>query len=131
MPTYNYECQACEHDFELVMRMSEYDSKVKPPCPDCGDGKTIRIFTPPMINFPGDGWSSKNNRISGQMAANRKRAGAKQHELKMDGAVPKLAPNVGGERVDSWSEATRLAKSKGKDTSGYERQARKEKANTA
>jgi hypothetical protein len=45
--------------------------------------------------------------------------------------VPSLAPNVDGERTDSWSDATKLAKSKGKDTSGYEKYARKERSGAA
>jgi putative FmdB family regulatory protein len=129
MPTYNYECQACDHCFELVMKMSEYDSKVKPTCPECGiDGKSCRVFTPPMINFAGDDWSTKNNRIAGQMKDKNRRLETKEREMKKEGRIPSLAPNVDGQRVDSWSEATKLAKSKGKDTSGYEKYARKEKA---
>jgi len=131
MPTYDYECQACEHHFELVMKMSEFDAKMKPTCPECGAEKqSIRVFvTAPMVNFPGDGWATKNNRIAGQMRAKNKRLKEKEREQKGDGMIPKLAPNVGGERVDSWSEAAKLAKSKGKSTSGYEKYARKEKAN--
>jgi len=128
MPTYDYECQSCEHPFELVMKMSEYDTKMKPPCPECGaEEKSIRIFTPPMINFSGDGWASKNNRIAGQMRAKNQRLKMKEREQKGDGMVPSLAPNVGGERVGSWSEAAKLAQSKGKDTSGYDSRARKER----
>lgn len=133
MPTYDYECQTCEHPFDIFMEMSDYDIKAMPPCPECGVKKeVIRVFTtPPMVNFSGDGWSTKDGRINSQMAENRKRAGAKQHELKMDGAVPTLAPNVGGERTDSWSDAAKLAKSQGKNTSGYEKHARKEKDSSA
>jgi len=132
MPTYPYECQTCEHRFEIVMKMSEYDSKMKPPCPECGaEEQSLRIFTPPMINFAGDGWSTKNNRIAGQMRAKNRRLAAKEREQKNDGKLPTLAPNVGGERVDSWSEAAKLAKSKGKDTTGYESLARKERTGSA
>jgi putative FmdB family regulatory protein len=131
MPTYDYQCQSCEHHFELVMKMSEYDTKMKPPCPECGaEEQSIRVFSPPMINFSGDGWSTKNSRIAGQMRAKNKRLAAKEREQKGDGMIPQLAPNVGGERVDSWGEAAKLAKDKGKDTTGYERLARKEKASS-
>ncbi len=34
-----------------------------------------------------------------------------------------LVPNVEGERVDSWGEASKLAKAKGKETTGYDRMA--------
>ena len=132
MPTYDYECEACEHNFEIVMKISEYDTNFQPVCPNCGaEKKSIRVFSPPMINFNGDGWSTKNNRIAGQMRKKNERLAAKEREQKGDGMIPQLAPNVGGERVDSWSEATKLAKDKGKDTSGYERLARKEKASSA
>lgn len=128
MPTYDYECQSCEHQFGLIMKMSEYDTKFKPSCPECGaEEKTTRIYTAPMINFSGDGWATKNNRIKGQMRDKNKRLAAKEREQKGDGMIPQLAPNVGGERVGSWNEAAKLAKSKGKDTSGYEAMARKAK----
>ena len=38
-----------------------------------------------------------------------------------------LAPNVDGERVDSWSDAQKLAKSKGKSAESYEPLVQKEK----
>lgn len=131
MPTYDYECGACEHAFEIVEKISEYDPKHRPPCPKCGaEEQTYRLFSPPMINLVGDGWAGKNLRIAGQMRAKNKRLAAKEREMKGDGMIPQLAPNVGGERVDSWSEAAKLAKDKGKDTSGYERLARKAKASS-
>ena len=131
MTTYPYECQSCGHQFEIEMRMSEYDPKVKPPCPECKSEEVLRLLTAPLINLVGDGWSGKDHRIAGQMREKNKRLAAKEREMKGDGMIPKLAPNVGGERVDSWSEATKLAKSKGKSTAGYEKYARQEKAGKA
>jgi len=130
MPTYTYDCETCETEFEDMVPMAFY--KEPQPCPSCGKmaKRTLGNRFPGMV-FKGDAWASKNGRIAGQMAERRKKAGIKQHELKMDGAVPTLAPNVGGVRTDSWSEAAKLAKSKGKNTSGYERLARKNKANSA
>lgn len=125
MTTYPYECQCCDHQFVIEMKMSDYSTKIKPPCPDCESEDVLRIFTPPMINFAGDGWATKNNRIRGQMARKNKRLANKEREQKGDGMIPSLAPNVGGERVGSWAEASKLAKSKGKNTAGYDRLARK------
>ena len=39
----------------------------------------------------------------------------------------RIQPNVGGEQVDSWSEAQRLAQSRGKDASSYDSLVKKEK----
>ena len=86
------------------------------------------MVTKPNFILRGDGWAGKNNRIAGQMRRKNQRLDAKQRERRKDGSGGvTLAPNVGGERVDSWSEASKLAKSKGKDTSGYDRLAAKEK----
>jgi hypothetical protein len=76
----------------------------------------------------GDGWTGKNLKIKGQMARRRAKLAGKEREIKNDGPGVRLAPNVGGERVDSWAEAKRLAKSKGKDTSSYDGMVRKERA---
>lgn len=127
MPTYPYECKECGHNFEFQMTISDYDPKATYPCPACESKETFRVFTAPMVNFAGDGWASKNNRIAGQMREKNKRLEAKEREQKGDGLIPQLAPNVGGERVDSWTDAAKLAKSRGKDTAGYEKYAHKEK----
>ena len=125
MPTYSYECDACETEFDDMVPMAFY--KEPQPCPECGEmSKRVVGNRAPGMVFKGDSWGTKNGRVKGQMAERRRQAGAKQHELKMDGAVPTLAPNVGGERTDSWSDAAKLAKDKGKDTTGYEKLARKE-----
>jgi putative FmdB family regulatory protein len=127
MPTYSYECDPCESQFEEMVSMAFYQEPQ--PCPECGMmAKRILGDKAPGMVFKGDSWASKNGRIAGQMAERRKKAGIKQHELKMDGAVPTLAPNVNGERTASWSDAAKLAKDKGKDTSGYDKLARKEKS---
>ena len=41
MPTYDYECDACGHEFELVQSMG--DSKKKK-CPECGRLKLQRLI---------------------------------------------------------------------------------------
>ena len=41
MPTYEYECDACGHSFELLQSMS--DKKLKK-CPECGKFKLHRLI---------------------------------------------------------------------------------------
>lgn len=54
MPTYDYVCDACEHQFELFQRMSE-DAKRK--CPECGKAKLRRLIGPgAAIVFKGSGF---------------------------------------------------------------------------
>ena len=83
------------------------------------------------VNFvlKGDAWAGKNLTLLKQMDDKNARLDRKQEEKKRDlKGMMRLAPNVGGERVDSWSEAAKLAASRGKDTSSYEPMVRKEKA---
>ena len=126
MPVYEYECGACEGAFEKRLPMSQYDDPQD--CPSCGSGNTERVVS--MTNFvlKGDGWTGKNGRISRQMAHKNRRLDRKTNEMKQDAPVVTLAPNVDGERVGSWSEAQKLAASKGKNAASYTDMVRKEKA---
>lgn len=123
MPMYSYECQDCEERFEASAKIEERNNPQE--CPACTSMNSMKVIDAVGLNFPGDGWISKNLRIAKQMKEKNKRLAGRERDWKKAGMVPSLVPNVGGERVDSWSEATKLAKSKGKDTSGYEKMARK------
>jgi putative FmdB family regulatory protein len=54
MPTYDYECDACGHTFELFQSITE---PVKKKCPDCGKLKLRRLFgTGAAVVFKGSGF---------------------------------------------------------------------------
>lgn len=126
MPTYSYHCDDCGLDFDKILPISLYNEPQN--CPDCNEGPARKMVTATNFILRGDGWAGKNNRIAGQMRKKNQRLDAKRAERKNDGSGGvRLAPNVEGQRVDSWSEASKLAKSKGKDTSGYDRLAATEK----
>jgi hypothetical protein len=95
-------------------------------CSSCG-GEGKRRFSLPNFVLKGDGWVGKNLRIKSQMAEKNRKLGKKQEELKRDAPGVRLVPNVEGERVDSWSEAQKLASSKGKNTESYAAKVREEK----
>jgi len=123
---YEYECSACDTQYTCNIPMDDY--KIPQPCPECGV-ENAKIFKPTLnMIFRGDGWSTKNERIKRQMKSKNRKLDQRQHEMKNDTNVGgRLAPNVDGERVDTWAEAQSLAKSKGKDTSSYEAMVHKEK----
>lgn len=132
MPTYTYLCRnnACKkHNEEYNCILSMDRHKEPQPCPECGT-KHEKVFRP-TTNFilKGDGWAGKNHRIANQMREKNKRLDARTNEMKRDAPNVALAPNVDGERVDSWAEAQKLAKSKGKNTDSYEPHIAKEKEN--
>ena len=124
MPVYAYRCDACETKFDRMLPLSQYDQPQT--CPDCGEVGRKDYGSVGFI-LKGDDWAGKNIRIKNQMAKKNQRLDAKQNEIKRDAPTVTLAPNVNGERVDSWSDAQKLAASKGKNTASYEPMIRKEK----
>lgn len=125
MPHYPYRCYDCGAEETRILPMSEYNSTQL--CSVCGSVLS-KLLTSPNVVFKGDGWSTKNERVKRQMRDKNKKLTAKQNEMKRDAPNVDLAPNVDGQRVDSWSDAQKLAKSKGKETKSYEPLIAKEKS---
>ncbi|MFG0258255.1 MAG: FmdB family zinc ribbon protein [Phycisphaerales bacterium JB043] len=60
MPTYDYRCNACEHEFELFQGIKE-DAKKK--CPDCGKNALERLIgTGAGVLFKGGGFHETDYR---------------------------------------------------------------------
>jgi putative FmdB family regulatory protein len=46
MPTYPFQCKACDHKFEKVILISKRDEPLAEPCPECGEtGKVERDWS--------------------------------------------------------------------------------------
>lgn len=69
MPTYDYQCQACQHEFEVFQNMSDAPLKK---CPECG-GKVKRLIgTGAGLIFKGSGFyitDYKNKKSSASPAS--------------------------------------------------------------
>ena len=60
MPTYDYVCDACEHEFELYQSIKEDPKKQ---CPECGKKKLRRLIGPgAAIVFKGSGFYTTDYR---------------------------------------------------------------------
>jgi putative FmdB family regulatory protein len=85
MPTYDYECDACGHAFELFQSISE---AVKKKCPECGKQKLRRLFgTGAAVVFKGSGFYQTDYRSDSykKAAEKDKPAGDSKGESKSDG----------------------------------------------
>jgi len=122
MAIYAYECQMCGMCFEKQLPMALFDEPQK--CPEC-EGDSKRVVVPVNFVLKGDGWTGKNLRVKGQMTRKNNRLKRKQQDHV--GPGPQLAPNVNGERVESWGEAKKLAASQGKSAESYDPLIRKER----
>ena len=101
MPTYDYECDACGHEFELFQQISD---PVKKKCPECGKLKLRRLFgTGAAVVFKGSGFyeTDYHSESYKKAAADDKKAGDKKaSEKKSD-----------SKKSDSKSESKSKAKS--------------------
>jgi putative FmdB family regulatory protein len=101
MPTYDYECDACGHKFELFQSITE---SVKRKCPDCGKQKLRRLFgTGAAIVFKGSGFYQTDYRSESYKSAAAKDAS--------DSKPAEAAKSGNGESTKSEPAKTESAKS--------------------
>src|SRR5207302_7532233 len=106
MPTYEYQCDACEHNFDEFQSMSEEPLKK---CPKCGKKKLRRVFGGgAAIIFKGSGFYQTDYRSESYKSA------AKAEQEKTKSADGKTGAN--GTSGDSGSASTAGKKDDGKST---------------
>lgn len=71
MPIYEFQCQACGHRFDELMRMSDPDPTE---CPSCHAQKVQRCVTAPSFRLAGSGWYETD--FKGDKDTKRNLAGA-------------------------------------------------------
>jgi putative FmdB family regulatory protein len=59
MPTYDYQCDACDHRFELLQPIT---ARPQRKCPKCGRPKLRRLIGPAAIVFRGSGFYATDYR---------------------------------------------------------------------
>ena len=52
MPTYDYRCLDCDHEFQIVESLSEHeaDPRASRGCPECGSDHVERVLTGAFVN---------------------------------------------------------------------------------
>jgi len=117
MPTYDYECDACGHKFELFQGIND---PLQKKCPECGKLKLRRLFgTGAAVVFKGSGFYQTDYRSeSYKKAADKdKPASESKKESKSESkpaATTDSKPESGGSK--STSTEGRSKKSKGKSS---------------
>ena len=53
MPLYEYRCDACGHQFEVIQKFSDEPIAI---CPKCGSGPVAKLLSSPAFQFKGTGW---------------------------------------------------------------------------
>lgn len=53
MPTYVYKCSKCEHRFEKILKLSEYNLPCESECPECSEVECVtRVMFAPGFGDP-------------------------------------------------------------------------------
>jgi putative FmdB family regulatory protein len=84
MPTYDYVCDACEHEFELFQGIND---PLKKKCPECGKPKLRRLFgTGAAVVFKGSGFYETDYRSDSykKAAEKDKKSGETKSESKSE-----------------------------------------------
>lgn len=127
MPVYSFKCADCRKLFDINASYSEY-KKGGHACPKCGGTHVERDFRKVAVDsfLRGEGWAGK---LIKENAYRKKRSAEMDQRMRERHTTPKLTPNVGGEVVGSWEEASKLARAKKvADTTIFERKAHEAKA---
>jgi putative FmdB family regulatory protein len=105
MPTYSYQCEACDREFEKEQRISEAAIRK---CPSCGKLKLRRLITSGNFILKGGGWYSDgygNSSKSAKSAKPSDAAGepASSSESKTSGTTKGSKPPSGSGTSDATS----------------------------
>lgn len=105
MPTYDYECDACGHAFELFQSISE---PVKKKCPECKKQKLRRLFgTGAALMFKGSGFYTTDYRSDSY-----KKAAAADTKSSSDSGAKSDSKSSESKSSDSSSKSDSTGKSK-------------------
>ncbi len=96
MPTYEYVCKACDHEFEREQRMSDPPLKT---CPRCKAKQVKRLISRTSFHLKGGGWYS-DLYSSAKKGAKK---GEKGGEAKPAAESPAAGGDAGSKSADSKS----------------------------
>jgi len=109
MPTYDYECDACGHKFELFQGIND---EVQTKCPECKKKKLRRLFgTGGAIVFKGSGFYQTDYRSESY------KKGAKAEKSSSESKPAESKGSEGSKSTESSKPAKSEAKSKPKSDS--------------
>ncbi len=105
MPTYDYECDACGHEFELFQQIS---ASVKKKCPECGKLKLRRLFgTGGAIVFKGSGFYETDYRSDSYKKGEQAAKDAKKKSTESKSSETKSSSGTKGSKSKNSSKPSK------------------------
>ncbi len=118
MPTYEYHCKACDHEFEEVQRITE-DPIQK--CPSCGKKKVRRLISNTSFVLKGGGWYDDGYHGNG---------GKTEKEGKANGSAAADASKSSSKKSDSSKESSKKSDSSQSSSQSSSKKSDSKKAGT-
>ena len=112
MPIYEFVCQNCGYEFELIRSFSDNSTPI---CPHCANQQVERQVGRPAIHFKGSGWYINDSKKASKSSANGKKAGSDEGES-------------AGKSTDSSAGDAKTANSAGHEAKGGENKSSTESA---
>ena len=124
MPLYEYQCTACAHRFERIVKFS--DAPVTT-CPKCGKETAEQMISAPAVQFKGSGWyvtdyarkgsgqassSSAKSEAASDAASDAASAGKDSSSAKPDAASGSTSGSKGGDSGGSSTKSSAPGESK-------------------
>jgi putative FmdB family regulatory protein len=115
MPTYDYECDACGHEFELFQSISE---PVKRKCPECGKPKLRRLFgTGAAVVFKGSGFYQTDYRSESYKKAAEKEKSSGEGSVKSTSDAAAKKHGEAGAKTEREGKASSKTEGEAKSSS--------------
>ena len=74
MPTYDYRCKSCEHQFTRMTKMDDRDVPTTEPCPECGKLEVFKCINAVSFSYSGTG-ARTTDHFNDRLKEMKKRAG--------------------------------------------------------
>ena len=114
MPKYTLLCKQCGDTKDVVHSIKQ---ELFFSCTAC-DIPMVKTIGNPNIHLKGDNWTGKLLKEKDLRTQKSQYLSKKQ---RLEHTPDKVLPNVDGQVVSSWSDAKKLAKSKGYNTASYDK----------
>src|SRR5262245_36496819 len=110
MPLYEYQCDACQHRFEMIRKFSDQPLEA---CPSCG-GHVQKLIYSPAFQFKGSGWYVTDYAKKGESG---KASGGTEKSEKSEKSDSSTSESKDKPAADSSSKSTSSSESTSKDSS--------------
>ena len=100
MPLYEYRCESCGHQFEVIQKFSDAPIEV---CPNCKSGPVVKLLSSPAIQFKGSGWyiTDYARKDSGGGKDSTKSGGSTDSDKKATSSTTESKPATPAPKTDS------------------------------